>query len=1180
MKRANYSTSNSTLKYAVLGFLFGLVFVIIGTIIQVLELNLPINFSSVFYAHASQPLLWIIDTAPIFLGLTLAFAGFREERLSQVKSQLERILRKRTAELMKANSVLEKDNQERRRIEEVITRGKNEWEGTFDAVIDLIVIVNDRGQIIRCNRATVRRLNTTYQAIIGQPAVEVFYGQNENSPAAFPDQQYGVQFPQLKGWYEINSFPLVVNEESRGKVYSIRDITQQLRAEQEIRMQKQYFESLVKNSPIAIVTLDLKQQIVACNPAFVQLFGYSQSEAIGHSLDDLVAPGSLQPQSTAYTRAVERGEVVHAFTQRSRKNGTLVDVELFGVPVIVSGEQVGVLALYHDVSNLVRARMEAEEADHAKSEFLANMSHEIRTPMNGVIGMLELALDTQLTDEQEDYLRTSLDSAEALLALLNDILDYSKIEARKLDLEIIDFNLRTTVEGTVANLAQRAHDKGLEMACLVQPNLPAALRGDPGRLRQVLVNLIGNAIKFTKQGEIVVRASLINETNSHATIRFSVKDSGIGIPPDRQRLIFSRFTQADGSTTRKYGGSGLGLAISQQLVDLMGGEITLESQEGVGTTFSFTTIFEKQLNPAAATLAVPADLKDLRVLAIDDNATNRMVVSKMLSSFGCQIDTAGSGDEGIEQMRSAQANHDPYRVILLDMQMPDMDGEATARAIKSDPELSAADVVILTSMGQRGDASKFEEIGCAGYLLKPIRQQQLYDALLTILGKNAPNMKPGQTHLITRHTLSEQQHTRLNILLAEDNPVNRKLATTLLSKAGYPSDTVENGAQVLEALSQKQYDLVLMDIQMPEMDGLEATRQIRQTETNGRHTPIIAMTAHVMKGDRERCLEAGMDDYLAKPLEPEKLFALIEFWTQERQVWQSAGESQRNPDLPAEAGENAIPNPDDCPMNVVENLSEKKTKPGAIEAPLNSGGPVCPDDDTLYLEQRIGGPKAASNLAALAQRANPVLGNAVLAEPGSEVLPELFEAQTTTGGLGDDWEDLINISFNDLNIDYQGDGSADFGLTVEEDPMPEPDQVVLADDETAPVPGAQPGELPGDYDRLDQAISPINLENALPRFGYDRVFLAELLGDFLENLRAKSLEMGSALDEGDAERLNALAHQIKGSALNFGAETLAALCLELERKSGENQLESVQGLLNGIEAQIPLLATFLASLRS
>ncbi len=879
MKKPADWSSRATVKYALLGILFGLLIPLGSTLAWILLRAQPISLSAFWLAQTSEPLLWVIDSIPFLLGLALGLVGWRDDWLSKAHASQEQEVARRTSELVRTNRELLGDIAERKRIEGIISQGKRQWEITFDALAELIITTDVSGKIIRCNRSTIEHFHTSFQAIIGRHIGEVFFGEVPTGKKGFLAPHQEIQFPRLSGWYEVSNYPLLVGGAPQGAIYIIRDITERKEIEAEILRQKRYFEALVTNSPVAIITLDMQHNIMACNPAFEKLFGYAQEEVLGRNLDDLVVSEAQRSEAQGYTDQVLGGKVVHNTGTRHRKDGSLVEVELYGVPVIVSGQQAGVLGLYHDITELVRARQEAEQADRAKSEFLANMSHEIRTPMNGVIGMLELAMDTQLTAEQRDYLKTSLESAESLLALLNDILDFSKIEARHLDLDTIDFNLRTTVEGVVDSLAQRAHDKGLEMACLVHHDVRVRLRGDPARLRQILVNLIGNAIKFTQHGEVVLRVEAVSDKVGYATLRFSVQDTGIGIPAERLAAIFDRFVQADGTTTRKYGGSGLGLAISKQLVELMGGEIGVFSNgPGKGSTFWFTVTFEKQPPKGTASLAAPLELRGLPVLVVDDNATNRTILIKMVEGFGCRVMAASGGVEVLEALRSAAKNGDPYRLVLMDMEMPEMDGEQITRAIKSDPLLSEASVVILTSRGRRGDASRLEALGCSGYLLKPVKLQQLFDALLAVLGQKSGAAQP--PHIVTRHSVSEQKKQDLRILLAEDNPTGRKLVETLLQKAGFTVDTVENGMQAFQAVKDGCYDLVFMDGQMPEMDGFEASQQIRSWETGGRHTTIIALTAHAMKGDRERCLEAGMDDYLSKPIDPQEMFKKIGEWAE------------------------------------------------------------------------------------------------------------------------------------------------------------------------------------------------------------------------------------------------------------------------------------------------------------
>ncbi|MDI6769902.1 MAG: response regulator [Anaerolineales bacterium] len=868
---------SQTYKYTLLGVLFGMIFPVFGTILHLFASHEPLNLKAMISAQMSSPLLWIIDTVPLFLGLGFGFYGSREERLVKLNARLEATIAERTSELVRTNQELQGEVEERRQTEMLISAGKKAWETTFDAVTDLIIITDDKDNILRCNLTASKQLGRTFQELIGQPLASVLF-QCDQDEVTWNRQSGDITFPCLEGSYEASVYPVLVKDLPPQTIYIFRDITARKQAEAELLRQKEYFEALVFYSPTAIVVLDNNERIVSCNPAFETLFGYAKNEIEGASIDELVTTPETVEQAVCFTEQAMSGSV-HGFGQRRRKDWTLVEVEIFGVQIIVSGEKVGALGIYHDISDLTRARREAEEASRAKSEFLANMSHEIRTPMNSVIGMLELALDTSLSTEQRDYLETSLKSAESLLTLLNDILDFSKIEAGKLELEAIDFNLRNTIEDVAYSLARRAQDKGLELACLIHPDLKTALRGDPGRLRQILVNLVGNAVKFTHQGEIVIRAEPLEETDTHVLVRFSVQDTGIGIPRERLSTVFERFTQADGSTTRRYGGTGLGLTICRQLVEAMNGLIGVESTPGVGSTFWFNITFEKRpeaapsLAPAAAS---PLELQGLHILGVDDNATNRLIISKMVEGFGGRIDTAPSGAKALEMLRAAHRVGDPYRIILLDMQMPGMDGEQTAREIFSNPIGKQASIIILTSMGQRGDAVRLQALGCSAYLLKPVKQKLLYDVLVAVLGQK-PSL-PGTGRLVTRHTLSEQKRQGLRILLAEDNLINQKLAVVLLQKAGFSVDTVENGLQAIEKVQKEPYNAVLMDVQMPEMDGFEATRRIRRWEGGEKHIPIIAMTAYALKGDRERCLEAGMDDYVSKPLDAQALLNALDRW--------------------------------------------------------------------------------------------------------------------------------------------------------------------------------------------------------------------------------------------------------------------------------------------------------------
>jgi len=689
----------------------------------------------------------------------------------------------------------------------------------------------------------------------------------------------------------------------------LRRIADELR---ETTVSRDYVDNILRSMNDSLLVLTPQGTIQTVNCATCSLLGYEEDELVGRPARMLlqeeeeeeeeeedfaefsIADGTLPFKRTVLRRLVNDGFISNIETFYLAEDGRTIPVLFSGAVMRDSNDTVeGIVCVAQDITErkqkekeLRRAQADAEAASEAKSEFLASMSHELRTPLNGVIAMNELLLGMPLDEKARRYAWLAKTSGDLLLSLINDILDFSKIEAGKLELETTDFDLRYAVESIALSLASRAEGKGLELVCSVHPHVPTLLRGDPGRLQQVVMNLTNNAIKFTEQGEVAIRVVKDDETPQHATIRCTVTDTGVGIPPDRRDRLFRSFSQVDASTTRKFGGTGLGLAISKQICELMGGQIGVESEPGRGSTFWFTVKLEKQ--PAAQPQQRPTldDLHHMRILAVDDNDTNREILREQLTDFGLSNETAPSGERALSTLREAITRGAPFGLAVLDMQMPEMDGEQLAQAIKADPTLKDTVLVLLTSGGEC-DPERLRSLGFAGWLTKPVRQSQLLDAIVeaTLCASARPHHRDRNIDRQTSasaHPVHQAKSPGARILLAEDNDISQEAAAELLKRAGYHCNAVADGKQAVEAALRERYDLVLMDCQMPNMDGFDATRAIRQHEESQtlsggqrRRLPIIALTANAIKGDRERCLEAGMDDYLTKPLDPDRLVQVI-----------------------------------------------------------------------------------------------------------------------------------------------------------------------------------------------------------------------------------------------------------------------------------------------------------------
>jgi PAS domain S-box-containing protein len=808
------------------------------------------------------------------------------------------------------------DIDEQRSAETLLKHERHLLRALMDNVPDAIYFKDAQSRFLHVNRCVFTRFGLTDPAQVMGKSDADFFGAEHAEKARRDEEEVirtGVPIVAREekeiwhdgrvAWASTTKMPL---RDPAGDIVGTfgisRDITRSKQTEEELKQAKEAAEAsehrtrlIVDTANNAYIAMDADGRVVDWNREAEATFGWTRDEAMGRMLAELIIPVRFRD---AHNRGLEQflrtghGPVLNQRIElpaMHRLRGEF-PVELTISPIRLNHDHV-FSAFLHDISERKRAEAElrqakesAEAANRAKSEFLANMSHEIRTPMNAIIGMTELLADTELTPEQRDYQEMVKKSADALLQLINDILDFSKIEAGKLDFDPVDFGLREALGDTLNTLSLRAYQKGLELACHVAADVPEDLIGDPGRLRQIVTNLVGNAIKFTEHGEVVVSVkkgadSLRSSDPAEPSVelQFTVLDTGIGIPLEKQGLIFKAFTQADSSTTRRYGGTGLGLTISTRLVHLMGGRIWVESEPGRGSAFHFTAQFG--LGRPARSRKPPEDLarlKDLRVLIVDDNSTNRRILEETLSHWDMKTVSAEGGKAALAALDAARRDQEPFDVILLDVQMPEMDGFTLAQHILKRPDAAGAKVLMLSSGGQPGDAARCRELGFSAYLTKPVKQNDLWRAVLRSVGvcvAEEVGHAPAEVRPVSTKSL--------RVLLAEDNVMNQKLAVRLLEKQGHHVAVAASGQQALDLLfpgnsAQPAFDLVLMDVQMPDMDGLEATSIIRKHEkTTGRRLPIIALTAYAMKGDRERCLSSGMDGYISKPIRPEELYAAI-----------------------------------------------------------------------------------------------------------------------------------------------------------------------------------------------------------------------------------------------------------------------------------------------------------------
>lgn len=777
---------------------------------------------------------------------------------------------------------------DRRKAEEGLRESEIKHRLLLDSIRAPIWALDEDMALLYLNNAFAHLVGAPDSELVGRAIAEVWPGFSDLCPPEVCQRVLRTGGGErVEGKVMGVTFSTHVYRTPWGVLIVSEDISERKGAEEALLGAYEFLERVMESTDYGIYVLDIHGAFKLVNQAVGRITGIPSGDLTGRSFFDLFPESQRSWTQEAFARVLAGEKVLQGESEIRGRTGETVYVNISLVPMFQDDQVISVVGTASDITarkaveaEARHAKEAAEAASRAKSDFLANMSHEIRTPLNAIIGFSDLLSHTRLEEEQQEYVRTINQAADALLVLINDILDHTKVEAGKLELESIPFDLHNTVQDVVELMTFKARNKNLDLSFRFNSEFPGRLRGDPGRIRQVLLNLVNNAVKFTERGGVKIEVSTSVAAEGKTRVRIEVVDTGIGITVADQEKLFRSFSQVDASTTRKFGGTGLGLAISKQLVRLMKGEIGVRSEPGLGSTFWFTMTLDclpKEEHPAS----IPhADIRGVRLLVVEESPAERQRLVEMVESWGCVSGQAGDAREALRTLGQAVAAGNPYQVALIDFNMTGVNGEQLARDIKADPLLETVGLIVMTSIGYPGDALSMKRVGFSGYLTKPLRASQLFDCLAMVLGLGDLPELQRDTVMVTRHLIREQRRRGVRILVAEDNLINQKLVLRILEKAGFHSDVVSNGREAVAAVLTGRYQLVLMDVQMPEMGGLEATREIRRLRSEP--LPIIAMTASAMKGDREMCLAAGMDDYLSKPIQREMVLEKIDRWLSAR----------------------------------------------------------------------------------------------------------------------------------------------------------------------------------------------------------------------------------------------------------------------------------------------------------